>query len=100
VIVAMMLAPTAIHFGLVDKRMDSQRFFGLLPSHLLCLRFLAQLSGCGAILAFIAFISTYVRPSCNVGTLAVGFLAFFVFAISYLCYALVIVALLLSSRVA
>ncbi|MES2573226.1 MAG: hypothetical protein V4710_24600 [Verrucomicrobiota bacterium] len=93
---AMMVAPAIVHYGLVDERMGSQRLFGLLlPAQLLFVRFLAQLSICMGVVPFAAFISTYLRPNIDPGSIAIGLLALFAFSVFHLCYMIVIVATLL-----
>ncbi len=91
------VVPAIVHYQFVDHRLDSVRSFGLIPSHFLSLRILAQLSGCFAVLALAAFAWSFRNGSLTGVLLALCMVTFLLFATTYLTYTLFVVAVLLDT---
>ena len=92
-------APTALHYRFVDHLLGTTRYpWGLIPIHFLALRLIATLSAWLGFFILAAFAWSFRRSASVQTLLCVSAVISAVFLAAYLCYALFIVAVLLSSR--
>lgn len=93
------IAPSFLYYCLVDEGLEGLRVFGgLLPGFYLFLRWFGQLSACFPVVIVVALGWSFFRPAHTRQLLkfvAAGFLAF---TVAFLCYALVVIYSLISSR--